>query len=67
MVSKILKCVKQNKYLVILSLGLTFDFSVSVSCNGEFKINFKILAIVWLGYHLIKQFANAVTQKHNSK
>ncbi len=67
MVSKIVKFVEEHKYLVILSLGLTFDFSVSVSCNGEFKINFKILAFVWFGYQLIKQFAKAVTKKHNSK
>ena len=46
MVSKIVKFVEEHKYLVILSLGLTFDFSVSVSCNGEFKINFKILVRV---------------------
>ena len=67
MVSKIVKFVEEHKYLVILSLGLTFDFSVKVSCNSEFKINFKFLAIVWFGYQLIKHIAKAVTKKHNSK
>ena len=48
MVSNVIKFVEKhkNELLVILSLGLTFNFSVSFACNGEFSINFKTLVFL---------------------
>ena len=67
MVSKMIKFVKKYELLVILSLGLTFDFSVSFSCNGEFNINFETLVFVCIGYQVIKQITKVITKKHNTR
>lgn len=66
MVSKMIKFVKQrkNELLVILSLGLTFNFSVSFNCNGEININFKTLVFVYSGYQVLKQIAKVITKKN---
>ena len=66
MVSKMIKFVKQykNELLVILSLGLTFNFSVSFNCNGEININIKTLVFVYAGYQVVKQITKVVTRKH---
>lgn len=67
MVSKMIKFVKKYELLVILSLGLTFDFSVSFSCNGKFNINFKTLVFVYAGYRVIRQIAKVIVKKHNTR
>ena len=66
MVSKVIKFVEEhkNELLVILSLGLTFNFSVSFNCNGEISINIKTLVFVYAGYQVIKQIAKVITKKH---
>ncbi len=66
MVSKMIKFVEEhkNELLVILSLGLTFNFSVSFNCNGEISINFKTLVFVYAGYQVIKQITKVITKKH---
>lgn len=66
MVSKMIKFVEEhkNELLVILSLGLTFNFSVSFNCNGEISIDFKTLVFVYAGYQVIKQIAKVITKKH---
>lgn len=65
MVSKVIKFVEEhkNELLVILSLGLTFNFSVSFNCNGEISINIKTLVFVYAGYQVIKQIAKVITKK----
>lgn len=67
MVSKMIKFVKKYELLVILSLGLTFDFSVSFSWNGELNINFETLVFVCIGYQVIKQITKVITKKHNTR
>jgi len=66
MVSKVIKFVEEhkNELLVILTLGLTFNFSVSFSCNGEFIINIKTLVFVYAGYQVIKQITKVIAKKH---
>lgn len=66
MVSNMIKFVEKhkNELLVILSLGLTFNFSVSFTCNGEFHINFKTLVFVCAGYQTIKQITKVIAKKH---
>lgn len=66
MVSKMIEFVEKHKLLVILSLGLTFNFSVSVSCNGELEINFKVLVFVYTGYQVVKQIAKVITKNFTS-
>lgn len=65
MVSKMIKFVEEhkNELLVILSLGLTFNFSVSFNCNGEINIDIKTLVFVYAGYQVIKQIAKVITKK----
>lgn len=65
MVSKMIKFVEEhkNELLVILSLGLTFNFSVSFNCNGEIIINIKTLVFVYAGYQAIKQIAKVIIKK----
>ena len=65
MVSKVIKFVEEHKIelLGILSLGLTFNLSVSFNCNGEISINFKTLVFVYAGYQVIKQIAKVITKK----
>ena len=65
MVSKVIKFVEEhkNELLVILSLGLTFNFSVSFNCNGEISIIIKTLVFVYAGYQVIKQIAKVITKK----
>jgi len=65
MVSKMIKFVEEhkNELLVILSLGLTFNFSISFNCNGEISINIKTLVFVYAGYQVIKQIAKVITKK----
>lgn len=67
MVSKMIKFIKKYELLVILSLGLTFDFSISFNCNGKFNINLKTLVFVCIGYQLIKQITKVITKKHNTR
>lgn len=66
MISKMIKFVEKYKLLVILSLGLTFDFSVSLSCNGSLEINFKTLVFVYAGYQVVKQITKAIAKKRTS-
>ena len=66
MISKMIKFVEKYKLLVILSLGLTFDFSVSISCNGKLDINFKTLVFVYTGYQVVKQITKAIAKKRTS-
>lgn len=65
MVSNVIKFVKKHKseLLVILSLGLTFNFSVNFSCNGELSINFKTLVFVDSGYQVFKQITKVIAKK----
>lgn len=65
MVSNVIKFVEKhkNELLAILSLGLTFNFSVSFNCNGEISINIKTLVFVYAGYQVIKQIAKVITKK----
>lgn len=67
MVSKMIKFIKKYELLVILSLGLTSDFSISFNCNGKFNINLKTLVFVCIGYQLIKQITKVITKKHNTR
>ena len=67
MVSKMIKFIKKYELLVILSLGLTSDFSISFNFNGKFNINLKTLVFVCIGYQLIKQITKVITKKHNTR
>ena len=67
MVSKMIKFIKKYELLVILSLGLTSEFSISFNCNGKFNINLKTLVFVCIGYQLIKQITKVITKKHNTR
>lgn len=66
MVTKVIKFVKKhkNELMVVLSLGLTFNCSISFSCDGKLNINLKSLVFVFIGYHVIKQITKVFAKKH---
>lgn len=58
MISTVLKFVRENKLLLGITLGVTFDFSVNLSLNGTLSFDFKILVFVYFGYQIYKQITN---------
>lgn len=65
MVSKLIEFVKKHEFLVIFSLGLTLNFSVSFSGNSQidFELNIKTLVSVLLGYQILKHVTKVITNK----
>ena len=59
----IIKFIKRNKILFVLSLGLTFNLSVNFNCDLNVKINFTTLVFVWIGYHAFKQITKVIANK----
>ena len=63
MVFKMIEFVKKYGLKIIITLGLTFDFSVSFNFKVKLEINFKTLVFVYIGYQIVKQITKVVTTK----
>lgn len=67
MVLKIIKMIKKNKILFVLSLGLSFNLSVNFNCDLNLEVNFTTLVFVLIGYHAFKQITKVIATKlHNN-
>ena len=64
---KLIEFVKKYGFWILLSLEQTLEFSVSFSCNSEYKFNIKTLLFVYAGCQVIKQIVKVITKKQNTK
>lgn len=69
MISKIKTFVKNHKkdLWIIISLGLTFKFSISFELKGNINIDYKTLVFVSIGYQIVKQISKVISKKQNTK
>lgn len=65
MISKVMNVVKEKKWIITLTLGMTLSLNVNFNfiINASFSIDFKILLVVFSGYQIIKQLTKSITLK----
>lgn len=62
MVFKLSEIVRKYKkeLFITITLGITFNFNVSINFSGNIALNLSTCIIVLLGYHFVK----TIIQKH---